>query len=309
LGVGLVLTLVIAPGVYKIWKSKTWAAVPLCFGLAFIVAWGVLDLVQRFFPSWTQSQRLLLVGEITGVPTGYQVQVASNLLHSRAAYIKRENDVDDIEYVNFPFLVLAPHSPTCLAVGIINNNPRDDGGTSIFKIPLMPDTDFKSETVLVAQPLPETVEDKKIFKLRVWRQVNETPVGQAKVLDPLDAAAVACPTGPGAALLNWLLPSAYAQSGDKVQNFSVRLKSDDVFVRRNARIELAKQGPQMIEMVRQFFNSGNYRLELGALVALSILPVAERNNLPPDVRAKVHEFTTNSDPTVRATASRIEAAN
>ena len=59
-------------------------------------------------------------------------------------------------------------------------------------------------------------------------------------------------------------------------------------------------------MARQLLNSEDYRLQLGALVVLSIMSVEDRKKLPPDVVAKVHEFTTNSDATIRETASRVE---
>ena len=45
LGVGLALTLVIAPFVFKFWKSKNLTLTIACFGIAFIVAWGVAGAV------------------------------------------------------------------------------------------------------------------------------------------------------------------------------------------------------------------------------------------------------------------------
>jgi hypothetical protein len=97
------------------------------------------------------------------------------------------------------------------------------------------------------------------------------------------------------------------QNNASVEDFSLRLKSDDVFTRRNARIDLSKQGPQTVEIAKQLLNSEDYRLQLGALVSLSIMPEQEQKQLPSDVLGKVHEFTNNHDPTIRETAERIEA--
>ena len=84
-----------------------------------------------------------------------------------------------------------------------------------------------------------------------------------------------------------------------MQDFSVRLKSDDVMTRRTARIELAREGSDAVELARQYLKSGVYRLELGALVALSIMSEEDRKKLPRDVLSKVREFTSHSDATIR----------
>src|SRR5262249_30079087 len=117
-----------------------------------------------------------------------------------------------------------------------------------------------------------------------------------------------CTIGQSADLLNWLISPAIAQSPQsvRIEDFAVRLKSDDLTTRRNARIDLSKEGPQTIDSGRQFLNSDVYRLQLGALVALSLMTEADLKKLPPDVIAKVNEFTSNADPTIRETAVRIQ---
>lgn len=301
LGVGLVLTFAIAPFVNKVWQSKNLTLTIACFGVAFIATWGVLDIVQRYFPNLISSKRVLLYGVVLKIPNGYQVQVGSDLRIAGSAYLKRENDVDNRELSNFPFLLLTSQSPNCLALGIINNNPKDDSGTSAFKIALLSEVDFKSDVALVAQVQP----NEKQFKLKVWREAGGQTVGNAVLLEPLGDNDLGCAVGPSVGVLDWLMPTAFAQTPKSTQDFSVRLNSDDLVTRRNARIDLSKNGPQTIEMTRQFLNSDNYRLQLGALVALSIMSVEDRKKLPPDVLAKVHEFTANNDATIRETASRI----
>lgn len=307
LGVGLVLTVVIAPFVKRVWKSKNLTLTIACFGIAFIVTWGVLDIVQRYFPSLIMSKRVLLNGVVTEVPNGFQVQIASDLRKAGTAYLKRENHPKDRELNNFLFLLVASQSPSCLSVAINNNNPKSETGSSGFNIAPISTDDFRANAELVAQA--KWVGDK--FQLRVWREVADEQVGNALELKPLGDNVPGCGIGQSASIVDWIAPRAFAQSGARsdLQDFSVRLKSDDLFTRRAARIELSKQGEQTVEMARQFLNSENYRLQLGALVALSIMSEADRKKLPPDVLAKVREFTTNSnDATIRETASRIEAA-
>lgn len=303
LGVGLVLTFAIAPFVNKVWKSNNLTLTIACFGVAFIATWGVLDVVQRYFPNLIQSRRVMLYGVVLKIPNGYQVQVASDLRTAGSAYLKRENDVNNRELSSFPFLMLSTQTPSCLALGIINNDPKNDGGTGAFKIALQSEVDFKSDVALVAQALP----NEKQFKLKVWREAADQIVGKAMLLESLGDNDSGCAVGPNVGFLDWLMPAAFAQSAKSAQDFSVRLKSDDLFMRRDARIELSKQGPQTLDITRQLLNSNDYRLQLGALVALSIMPEADRKKLPPDVLAKVHEFTTNSDATIRETASGINA--
>ncbi len=303
LGVGLALTILIAPIIYAIWKSRTLTAVTISFGLAFIITWGVLDIVQQYFPSLIASKRVLLSGVVLKVPNGYQVQIASDLRKPGSAYIKHENDADDRELNSFPFLLLASRLPNCLSLAINNNNPQSETGASAFKITPISAGDLKNDAAIVAMAQPRP--DKK-FRLRVWREVADQQIGDALTLDPLDDGTPGCAIGQDVGLFDWLVPSAFAQSNPQVQDYSARLKSDDLFTRRDARIGLSKEGANGIEMAKQFLNSGDYRLQLGALVALSIMPEADRKNLPPDLLAKVREFTTHSDATIRDTASRIE---
>jgi hypothetical protein len=301
LGVGLVLTFAIAPFVNKVWQSKNLTLTIACFGVAFIATWGVLDIVQRYFPNLISSKRVLLYGVVLKIPNGYQVQVGSDLRIAGSAYLKRENDVDNRELSNFPFLLLTSQSPNCLALGIINNNPKDDSGTSAFKIALMSEVDFKSDVALVAQVQP----NEKQFKLKVWREVGGQTVGNAVLLEPLGDNDSGCAVGPSVGVLDWLMPTAFAQSPKSAQDFSVRLNSDDLVTRRNVRIELSKQGQPALDMTRQFLNSDNYRLQLGALVALSIMTVDDRKNC----RRTCLQKCTNSPPTAMRRSAKRRAGS
>lgn len=310
LGVGLALVIIIAPIIYAIWKSRTLTAVAINFGLAFIITWGVLDVVQQYFPYLIASKRALLYGVVIKVPNGYQVQIASDLRKVGSAYLKRENDADDRNLSSFMFLLVAVDRPNCLSLAIANTNPRSETGASAFKIMPISDSDLKNDTDIVVEAQQQA---DKTFQLSVWRESGEKMLGKALVLKPLDNDTPGCAAGQSATLLDRLSIAAFAQSDFRDQNYtaqfqdySARLKDDDLFTRRDARIQLSKESKNSLELTKQFLNSDNYRLQLGALVALSLKPEGDRKNLPPDILSKIREFKTNSDPTIHDTASRIE---
>jgi hypothetical protein len=305
LGVGLILMIVITPLINTIWKSRTFTAVTFSFGLAFFVVWGVLNIAQQFFPNWISSKRVLLNGAVLKVPTGYQIQVRSDLRLAGSAYIKHQFDTDDQQLNSYLFLLAARNqSPNCLSLAIVNNDPQSESGTSAFTVAPLSEDDLKSNTSIIAQ----THQTGKAFQIEWWREIDDKKTGTVQVLKPLGDNDSGCGVVQSAGLLDWLVPSAFAQSTRLPQDFKTRLRSDDVFTRRDARIELSKEGANNIETMRQFLNSDDYRLQLGALVALSLLPESDRKNLPPDVVAKVHEFATNKDATIRDAASRIVTA-
>ncbi len=312
LGVGLVLTLVVAPFVYGLWKSRAWTGMAVGFGLAFIIAWGGFDIVRQYFPNWLASSRVLLSGIILDVPNGFQVQISSDVRNAGSAYIKRENDLLNRELNKFSFLLVARQAPSCLAVAITNNNPTSEGGSGVFKVAPIVARDLNSNVSVVARARRP---DNK-FHLRVWREIDDRTTGTILEVQPLGDAAAGCSFDevqsvsaepPVRGFLDWLWPSAFAQSNSPaaMSDFSARLKSDDLVTRRNARIDLSKQGRVTVETANALLSSDDYRLQLGALVALSLLPAQERQSLPPELMAKVRQFTTNSDATIAETARKI----
>jgi uncharacterized membrane protein (Fun14 family) len=300
LGVGLVLTFLAAPAIYKLWKARYPAIGVALFGIAFMAAFGVLDIVQKYFPSLIASKRVFLTGTVLGLPNGYQVQVSSDSRRAGVAFLKREIDPQVGTLNNFPFLLVSSQPPGCLSVAINNNDPNSEAGSSAFHIAPISEKDFQANADLVAKA---EAADKK-FKLRVWREANERQLGDAAILLPLKDTEPGCAIGKTQTLLDWLLPSAFAQDG-KTPDIAVRLKSDDFLTRRGARIELSQQGPQTVDTAKKFLNSNDYRLQLGALVALSIMPPREQGQLPPDVMQKVKEFESHPDSTIRETATRV----
>jgi hypothetical protein len=79
LAVGLVLIFLIAPVIYKLWGEKRLTFATVCFGLAFIISYGVLSFVSVIAPSWIASPRTIVSGTVLGITSGFQVQLRSDL--------------------------------------------------------------------------------------------------------------------------------------------------------------------------------------------------------------------------------------
>src|SRR4051812_14899372 len=105
LAVGLVLIIVIAPVIYKFSGAKLIALATLCFGLAFIVAYGVLGILTVVAPRWVAAQRVMVIGIVRNVPNGKSIQIQSDLWQAGHAFIKRENDPQAANIFNFWFVL------------------------------------------------------------------------------------------------------------------------------------------------------------------------------------------------------------
>ena len=91
-----------------------------------------------------------------------------------------------------------------------------------------------------------------------------------------------------------------------VKSWADLLQSDDVFLRRNARIDLSLQGEAALATIGELVQADNYREQLGGVVALSIMPEAERCKARenPGLIAAIAGLAKSEDPTLRETATR-----
>jgi hypothetical protein len=100
------------------------------------------------------------------------------------------------------------------------------------------------------------------------------------------------------------LAFAQATEDSTMGGWIIRLRSDDVFMRRNARIDLARQGTGAFEKINQLLDRDEYRLQLGAVVAFADMPVELRKQAPGDLITKVHQLTSYREKTMRDNALR-----
>ena len=201
LGVGLVLTLVVAPLTYKIWQARGITLGVACFGIAFLVTFGALDVVSRYAPAWIASNRTIIVGVVRGVQDGYQVQMQSNLSDARRAYIKREFDRDHRDILNFPFIFLSKAIPTCFAIAISSTDPHAEGDTSVFHFAPLSSED----TVINREIIAEVIRHENTLALKVWRERDAHRIGESQTLEPLAPTDEGCVPQPPRAPQSWLL--------------------------------------------------------------------------------------------------------
>jgi hypothetical protein len=239
---------------------------------------------------------------VRGVTDGYQVQIQSDRERS-GAYIKREFDEEARGLYNFPFILVTADAPKCVAIGIAINNPESDSGAAFNVTPISSD-DMAGNQEIIAK----VIQSEDAFKLQVWRERNQHQIGDAITINSLKGNALSCgTTKPHESSLWNLTTAAVAQSisNASIDDLAARLRSDDLFTRRNTRIELSRQGSGAFGTINQLLDRKDYRLQLGALVGLSEMDDETRKQIPPDLLAKVRQLLNHSDKTVRDTAVRV----
>jgi hypothetical protein len=294
LAVGLVLIFIIAPAIYKFANATRMAFAAVSFGLAFVVTYGVISIIAMVAPQWISSQRVMISGVVRNVPNGRQVQMKSDLWRVGNAYTKREFDPERENTFNFPFLLVTEKAPACLALAVVSTVGNDN--IQLFNIAPVSDDDMADSTEILAQ----YDEDNQGPRLRVWREVRHAPKGSALVYRPLGSTDRGCEAGSGRTVWS-IIGSAHAQKAP--QGIVDRLQSDDAFTRRDARIDLSKDAGSKLDLVEKLLvDDSNYRLQLGAAVAIAALPEDERKKLPPAMTDKLRELRGAADKTMRDTA-------
>src|SRR5260221_5284715 len=287
LGVGLVLFVVLSGIAWA--RSREIGVATMIVGILFIVAFGVFDLLKTEFPDWLGGGRSFLSGSVLSVPNTFAVQLHSDQWRRGYAFVRRENDPNNGSLSRQSFLFALKQPPKCLAVAISSVDPNNDHA-SFFAIGDITAADMTPGTEMVAKVMPV---DKDHFKLEVWREKDEVKIGQPVVLPDLGNPDFACPDTAGTSAATLFLDmvgirAAYAQPAQvTISDFSNALQSDDVFLRWRARRSLAELGSAAFDKIGIFLNSNVYRLQLGALVALSYMPAAERAKAPASIRSRV----------------------
>jgi hypothetical protein len=298
LAVGLVLIFIIAPAIYKLADSVRVAQGSAIFGLAFVVAYGVISVIKAVAPQWISAQRVMLIGTVRGVPNGHAVQMQSDLWRPGHAYTKREFDPSQANIFNFRFILVTSQAPSCLAVALASTDSTSDN-SYLFNITPVSADDMASN----AEVLAEFSEEQDGPTLKVWREIGEKQVGAAVMLQPLSSSDPGCVRVKGRAANEWsVFLRAWAQSALTLRDLETLLQSDDVFVRRNARIALSKMGDNAFTLIDQLLaRNDNYRLQLGAAVALSLMPQDQRRRAPASVFQKLRGLQNSQDKVMKDT--------
>jgi len=292
------LIFLIAPAIYASTKQKSVSIAAMILGLGFVVIYGVLNLITAIVPQWLPSQRTLMGGTIFGVRNGYDLAILSDLRRVGYAYTKREIDPRNANLLNFRFLLVTlGSSPSCLA--ILLETP--DKAENWFRVAVQ-DDDVAPSTELFAEASWGGDEPVLIF----WREYRGKRVGAQEKLNVISPAnEVGCESTRAASVPGapWsVFRAAFAQSPASDSDLTERLQSDDVIARRDARVELAKRGETAFPLIDELLKRKDYRLQLGALVALAGMNDEDRNKAPESVRQQARVLRQSADKTTRDTA-------
>jgi hypothetical protein len=311
LGVGLLLLIGIAPILWKATHMK-WAAMASAFiGILLISLFAATDFIQRIFPDWLPAQIVLVGGELQKRNIEFVTLIRSDLDHERHAYIRREFDPFDqnLRKIRFFFLTRKENLPKCL---VLELQPlatmRPEQGFDIlgdepivFNVPLETAKLRQNSHMLVIRLEPIGGALSADFQYGQNRGGSAGPLTQlgAQERDCTRARSEAQTTRQG-----WLgIRAAHAQPSF-VTTTEDRLLSADPLIRRDARIDLSRQGPAAFEQLGSLLGSDQYRLQLGAAAAIAAMPRAERDLLTPELRRQLEVLTRDPDTTLSTTARR-----
>jgi len=307
-GVALVLLLVVAlPVKVFLGASPDWnrlalaAALP---GLLFLIADGAILLATLVRPGLFSSGPSILAGQLSNVPSGFQAQIASDLNDAATAYAKTIYDPDHAETKDYQFLFLTRNVPACLNVAISNASKMSEDGDLFFRVKPIGADDMGGASSLRLT----LASDAGSPKLTLERYRDDLRVGEATAFDPLQTGTEPlCEAKP--ATTEWFgIQTAFAdvQLPLTDEQIEARLRSDDAFIRRDARIALANKGLAALALLRKLiFDDADYRLQIGAVVAIAGMPLADRQKLPADILQKLRMLETSSD---RAMSQNARAA-
>ncbi len=299
LAVGISLIVVFAPLIWHLTKAQYPTHVALWAGLMFLIAYGAMQVADQFGP-----KRVLLGGAILKVPNGYAADVSTNVRSAGKAYIKRENDVESTKLSSFFYISISRGAPTCMAVSISSSGENSEDMHAFRLLPLTSqDLDPRVQVMLSVHKTGADME------LWVTRERDSVQQGSRVKLSPLGDGERDCEALPEVVeevtVLGTMFGQAFAQEVD-VKSWADLLQSDDVFLRRNARIDLSLQGEAALATIGELVQADNYREQLGGVVALSIMPEAERCKARenPGLIAAIAGLAKSEDPTLSESATR-----
>jgi len=148
------------------------------------------------------------------------------------------------------------------------------------------------------------------LKLQVWHEKDEATSGPVTVLnDGGDGGAMCAEAHKQDSAQLWRnlfgihAAAAAAPSEPNGAEISSALQSDDVFLRRQTRYALASYGEKALPIFNQILDSKSYRLNIGALVALTYVPFSARAEMRKALQIKISPFLSSSDPELKRAAA------
>ena len=307
LGIGAILIIIVAPIAMYVIRSTNLALATAICGAIFLSIFGLINIVSTVWPDIIINRPNILFGKITNVAKNFRVNIVSNVKSMGNAYTKTIYNSDIENQKDSLFLYVTPSEPNCLTVAITRTDSVAEDGNLAFHVSPISKKDMDGTTELTATVITSK-SDKKPY-LEVVRESRGKLLGEAVKYYAIDDSDPGCKLRATTSMLYNIFWSAMAQnSSNNLEIWKQKLTSDDVFTRRNSRIELStlgSAGAGDLEALIQ--EDDNYRIQLGAAVAISVMPVEQRKLLPDSIKSKLVELKSARDPTMSATAARALA--
>lgn len=277
------------------------------FALTFLIIFGALDIVTRYFPTLIVARDPLFVGRVANVAQDMGVRLSAGDYLNTRPYLRRENDADDVAVAHHRFIFLRRHFD-CLILAV---TPGDSREPRFYVVPVPAGGEAKADAELYIRGPKWSA---------VWLQ-GEKPVGEPKPARELQPSEpIVCDPSPppakaaAARVESWFafLGQAIAQGLDpkkppSSQSLATLLQSDDPFVRRQARQDIGAMGLAAEPTLQQFLGSNNYRLQIGAVEAISAMKGDARKSLKGDTWKEVEALKASPDRSLRESAQRALA--
>ena len=307
LGVAVFLILIVAPLVQGLLKSPVATKATLATGGLFLILFGVINLIRLTFPSLLPQPVAMFKGMVQGIPTSTTVAIKADLpdADDDRPFMKWEHDRVKREVKNFPFVFLSSEAPKCLTISV-QSDAADAGNIggepSIFNLPIPSDLRWTPDNALYARSIVADGRMRLEYSLRGGnasdaRRFQADPAGD----DEASCQRVAGSAGP----LFQLISTAFAGDAQlDLKSVASRLSHADAIVRRDMRVQLSRQGSNAFDTILPLLQSGDYRLQLGALAAVAGMAPEIRARLPAPARSAASALLSHSDRTMRETAQR-----
>jgi CheY-like chemotaxis protein len=328
LAVGLIL-LAISYFMQNQWKAAKWACGSA--GFVLLLTFAVLNILSTQFPDILVDRANISVA-VTRALIDDQVDLDVGNDQATPPFVRKENDKRDRSRARYYFIASRRSGQySCLTLAIAT--PSTLGTTSglrkesLFSIPV------DDQDVAARREIDLTIVREQDGTINVWveRQDGGRPIGVKQTIAPIAIPNVAscqeiqAPQGHAGTTTrrSWgfsFLNVASAETPPPPQrpeaittvcmSYLTRFRSDDTILRRKTRNSLPLEGDATIPIIQRLIYHPDYRVQLGALVALAgFVDMNPQASLPGNIVRRVEALKTSSDPTLRNAASEALKAS
>lgn len=307
LGVAIFVMFVLAPFVHRLLASRAATIATLSVGGLFLFLFAATDFIRATFPNMLPQPVGMYKGLVRGVHVSVGVALKADLPDEDDGrpFMKWEHDRAEKDVKNYPFVFLANEAPGCITISLQNEmhaSANIGGEPTIYNLPIPRDLHWGAQNTLYLRAIGAEGRERIEYFVRprnapAPRRLHADPVGddEASCQQPISIS-----RGLGS-----LISRAFAQQGAlDLDTVKSRLQHADAIVRRDMRVQLSRQGAAAFDTILPLLQSGDYRLQIGALAAIAAMPPDVRARLPSAARAAAAALLSHPDRTMRDTARR-----